>query len=128
MFVNELFYALFGCEPSEDDWLMFFSVRLDESGTDGNSPYVVVAGAVAVIDKWRDLEFAWNERLRKAKVSAFHTKEVEGRDGDFSSWSNMKCERFKKSLQKIIKKHYLQMSRIHLKKTRKKMYRQQMKR
>ena len=86
---------------------MFFSVRLDESGTDGRSPYAILAGAVSTIDGWGDLEAAWARMLANAKVSAFHTKEFNGRSGDFAGWSKLKQSLFKKKQEKIIRKNTL---------------------
>lgn len=84
---------------------MLFSVRLDESGTDGRSPNVVVAGAVALVSQWVELERRWLALLQRSNVGVFHSKEFNDRSGDFSGWGNLKCQRFVKAQEKIIDAH-----------------------
>ncbi len=43
--------------------MVIFSARLDETGTDGKSPYTVVGGAVATVEQWDELEAAWDRLL-----------------------------------------------------------------
>lgn len=84
---------------------MFFSARLDETGTDGRSPYAMVAGGVSVPQLWDKLETSWERLLESRKVSAFHTKEFSAREGDFEGWGELKCKNFAKAQEKVIKKN-----------------------
>lgn len=83
---------------------MIFSARLDETGTDGRSPYVFVAGAVSRPTEWDKLEASWSRLLATRHVAAFHTKEWDDEEGDFSGWSKLKRDNFSKAQRKIIKK------------------------
>lgn len=100
-------YELFGRVWGDDDLVVIFSVRLDETGTDGKSPYVVVGGAVATVDQWDKLEVAWGLLLTRSKVAAYHWKEFNDRKGDFAGWKNLKCKRFVRAQEKIIKNNTL---------------------
>lgn len=85
--------------------LAIFSVHLDESGTDGLSPYVVVAGAVATPECWDKFEDSWGSLLTRHKVSAYHWKEFNSGRGEFSGWGRTRREMFVKAQEKIIKKN-----------------------
>lgn len=93
--------AVYGRSIDGNDLLMLFSLRLDETGTDGRFPFTVVSGAVATIDQWNKLETAWRRMLATYKVVAFHTKEFDQRSGDFAGWSNLKREQFTARREKI---------------------------
>lgn len=103
--ISELLRNLFGHRLGADELVAVFSVRLDESGTDGRSPYTAVAGAVATTEQWDALEKAWNLLLKSRKVRAFHNKEFRGRSGGFQNWSNLKSTNFEKAVKRIIKKN-----------------------
>lgn len=63
----------------------------------------MVAGGVALVEKWDELEVKWGHRLRTSKAQAFHSKEFYGRDGDFAGWSDFKRKRFADALRKILR-------------------------
>lgn len=83
------------------------SVRLDETGTDGISPYVVVAGAVATSAQWDNLEQGWARLLKSRGVSNFHSKEFKDRSGEFSGWGNLKCKNFSSAQRRIVNNNVL---------------------
>ena len=103
--VSEAVHATFGASPREGDLTAFFSARLDETGTDGRSEFIVVAGAVAEPTQWDYCEAAWADLLRIRKVSAFHSKEYQQRDGHFAGWSDTKRRRFQKAQERIIREN-----------------------
>jgi hypothetical protein len=82
---------------------LLFSAHLDETGTDGQSAYAMVAGAVSVPGGWNSLESQWSGLLSSRGVSAFHTKEFNQGIGDFAGWGPLKRKNFVKGLEKIIK-------------------------
>jgi hypothetical protein len=90
-----------------DELVAMFSIRLDETGTDGRAPFPVVGGAVASLAQWEKLEAAWEDALRTRNVSAFHYKEFNGRTGEFDGWSDLKASRFEDRLRKICQKNTL---------------------
>jgi hypothetical protein len=81
-----------------------FSARLDETGTDGRSPYAIVAGGVSVPEFWKEVENKYSRLLASKGVSAFHWKEWMDRDGDFKGWSELKRKRFIRAKEKIFEK------------------------
>ena len=82
-----------------------FSIRLDETGTDGMSPYTVLGGAVATVPQWDSLEQAWAKLLRTNRISAFHAREFNERHGEFSEWGTFKRKRFADAQKKIVNKN-----------------------
>ncbi len=90
------------------DYVALWSMRLDESGTDGRSPYTVVGGAVALPGQWGKLERAWNALLVRSKVPAYHWKEFHDRNNAvFGKWSQLKRKRFMGAQEKIINRNTL---------------------
>ena len=101
------FMTFVGERLDPDDLVVILSMRLDESGTDGISPFTVVGGAVSDKDGWAKLETAWGNLLRRSKVSAYHCKEFNDRKDNFAGWSDFKCKRFVKFQENIICEHTL---------------------
>lgn len=100
-------HELFGKALGDNDLVVIFSARLDETGTDGNSPYTVIGGAVAATDQWDKLEAAWGRLLARSTVSAYHWKQFNDRHDDFAGWSDLKCKRFAGAQEKIVKNNTL---------------------
>lgn len=95
--------CLFGHAFYREDLVGLFSLQLDETGTDGLSPYVLVGGAVATADQWADLEAAWARRLAQSKIEAYHWKEFnDPHDKEFGNWNQLKKKQFRSSQEKII--------------------------
>src|SRR6478735_2760123 len=84
-----------------------FSARLDETGTDGRSPYAIVAGGVSDQELWEEVENKYSRLLASRGVSAFHWKEWMDRDGEFKGWSELKRKRFTRAKEKIFEKSIL---------------------
>jgi hypothetical protein len=49
--------------------------KIDESGTHGASPYMIMAGYTARLDQWNRFDIRWRKGLRKADLNYFHAKE-----------------------------------------------------
>ena len=96
------FKALFGRAFGEHDLLMLFSMRIDETGTDGTSDFVTIGGAVATIPLWDALEAKWDGYLGEKSVPAFHLKEFDQRLEPFANWGDMKRRNFENRLKKIV--------------------------
>lgn len=96
------FLGLFGNKWEANKLVAVFRATLDESGTDGRSPYTVVAGAVATTEQWEVLEKAWDQLLKSRKLRSFHFKEFKGRTGDFRNWSDLKSNNFEKAIERIV--------------------------
>lgn len=70
-----------GRAPS-DLFMLVLSARIDETGTDGRSPYVILGGYVASSFRWQGFDKAWDKRLRKEGLSYFHASEFWGSKGE----------------------------------------------
>lgn len=101
--VSNALYLLFGKHPDVGYMTAVFSVRLDETGVDGKSPFAIVAGGVSLPAGWDQLEQSWERLLERRSVRAFHSKEFNAGSGDFSGWGNIKRKNFIRSIEKIIK-------------------------
>lgn len=96
--------ALFGRGLGDETCLMLFSMRLDETGTEGRSGFVTVGGAVALIPQWAALEDQWGEQMGRKKVGSFHLVDFDPpRQGPFENWSDLKAGLFERRLKRIIK-------------------------
>jgi hypothetical protein len=95
-------WLLFGQKPCAGQVVVFFSARLDETGTDGKSDYAIVAGAVSTVEFWNELETKWSGLLKWRDVSEFHYVDFAGHTGDFAGWGALKRRNFVKAIQKII--------------------------
>lgn len=100
--VRGMLKSVFGSKLCEDDLVALWSLRLDETGTDGRSPFVLVGGAVANISQWDQVEAEWEALLKRSKLEAFHWKEFRDPRSDFGKWSRLKYKRFEASIEKII--------------------------
>lgn len=80
-------------------WMCMFTVYLDESGTHGKSPVVVVAGYLSTDDQWAKFSEEWQSVLQDYKLDCFHMTDFENRKGPFKTLTN--AERFR-LLEKLI--------------------------
>lgn len=100
MSASETIRAVSGRQFGSSDFLMLFTARLDETGTDGSSEYVTLGGGVSFLPRWDLLERAWGHKLGKR---LFHLVDFDARQGDFEGWGDLKCRLFENSLKKIIR-------------------------
>jgi hypothetical protein len=49
--------------------------KIDESGTHGDSPHMIMAGYTARLNQWNRFNLKWRKALRKAGLEYFHAKE-----------------------------------------------------
>src|SRR3954447_2666909 len=105
--ISGALHGLLGHKFGSSDLVIVYSARLDEAGTDGRSPYTVLAGAVATAGQWDKLEERWDALLMRSKVDAFHYKEFNEPAPPFDRWSGFKRKRFIDSQEKAIEKNTL---------------------
>jgi hypothetical protein len=55
---------------------------VDEAGTDGRSPCIVMGGFVGKLSRWNDFDKAWNKQLRRHNMTYFHASEFWGSKGE----------------------------------------------
>lgn len=99
--------VLFGRNLGDHDFVALFSAHLDETGTHAESPYTVIAGAVALGHRWGKFETAWNKLLSSRKVDSYHWKEFNNPSpsSKYHGWSRLKRDRFVARQEKIINKN-----------------------
>jgi hypothetical protein len=68
--------------------LAMFVAYFDESGTQRDSPIVVVGGFLAPDKQWSRLQAEWTKVLQQEKISFFHATDWENRQGQFKGWDN----------------------------------------
>ena len=84
---------------------MLFKTYLDETGTDGNSQFAVVAGGVSDAASWVKAEKRWNALMKRREVRYFHAQEYNSGDGDFANWGVLKRKTFETSLAKLVRQN-----------------------
>jgi uncharacterized protein DUF3800 len=70
-----------------------FQCYLDDSGTSG-LPLVTMAGFIAPLAQWEQLEPVWSEILNRYGVEVFHAKEFHDTKGCFEGWTKIKKRTF----------------------------------
>jgi len=65
-----------------------YAAYLDESGKDGRSPVIVVAGYLSRVQQWTTFCREWRELLDDHDLESFHMTDFERGGGPFSGWSD----------------------------------------
>jgi len=79
-----------------------FKAYFDESGSDKQSPIIVVGGAIGEIQNWLNISKWWKFVLDEFNVKAFHASEYNTKEGEFSGWSDEKRRSFLNQLLQVI--------------------------
>jgi hypothetical protein len=82
----------------------------DESGTDGQSPLVAVAGYLSTKELWKDFENEWQIFLSNNNIEIFHATNLINGYKEFSlekGWSKKRRESAIRIADRIIEKHVL---------------------
>jgi hypothetical protein len=69
------------------------SAYLDDSGTDGQSPVVVIGGFFTDESRWDVFKFRWASFLTGFEIKRFHASDFWARRRPFHSWDNAKHQR-----------------------------------
>jgi hypothetical protein len=80
--------------PSGEMWLMDLVCKLDESGTNKQSPIVTVGGYVALASAWTDFELKARSIFTAYGVRYLHGVEFQNRKPPFNTWSPIKQRTF----------------------------------
>lgn len=79
-------------------------VYLDESGTHGNSPAVVVAGYVGEPTEWDQWTSEW-EKTKRGRINVFHAVHCNNRSGEFSGLEEPERNALVQEMLPITPKH-----------------------
>ena len=79
-----------GIYPRWDAERLFviFTCDLDESGTHGESPVLIMGGIVGRLGQWVDYDKKWARLKRRHSYKCFHSKELHFNQGEFKNWSD----------------------------------------
>jgi hypothetical protein len=84
--------------------IVIFTAYFDETDTHGPAPTVILAAFLGHAFQWRRFE----KKLAKIKVregfTVFHAKDFKARAGEFSGWSDDKCERLINKLTLLVQR------------------------
>lgn len=98
------FYRRVGLRRHENSVTVFLRAISDEAGTDQCHDYVVAGGCVGTIQEWGLIEQKWENVLKRGKVDLFHAVEFHNKKGKFRQWSQIKRDRFYRSLSRIVER------------------------
>jgi hypothetical protein len=84
-----------------------YSAYFDESGTDGSSDSIVVAGYIASNEQWQDFRNEWDAVLQDVGVTRFHMRDFAHSLREFKDWKDDNERRtiFLKRLVSIMRRH-----------------------
>jgi Protein of unknown function (DUF3800) len=63
---------------------------IDESGTHGSSPHLIMGGLVGKLGQWTYFDKRWGKMLRREEIPFYHTKTMRDTDGPFKGWKNQR--------------------------------------
>lgn len=102
--IAELAAALYG-PSSKYRGMALLKAYFDESGTHAGSPIVLIAGLIAPIETWIDIEREWNENLATSRVPYFHAYECDAGVGAFANTERVFRDALRIGLAKVIAKY-----------------------
>lgn len=73
---------------------MGLTAYLDESGTHGESPTLILGGAIAKKGAWSRCERELRSLFKRYDVEAFHAIDIRPKRGSFKGWSQSKLQAF----------------------------------
>jgi hypothetical protein len=71
--------------------LFDYTAYLDESGTHGDSPAMVMGGVLARADQLRNFQKSFDLIKKQHGFRIFHTKKFKAKKGDFKGWTDEQC-------------------------------------
>ena len=86
--------------------LFMLTAFFDDSGTDGNGPFCVLAGYISDVERWKAFSDAWDKELRtEPKIEQFKMSQAHSKRGPFWGWDNDARERKVIRLAEIVNQH-----------------------
>jgi hypothetical protein len=101
-FIEELCIALaHRWEPER--LFVIFTGYFDEADTHGPSPTVIMAGYVGHAYQWMRFEKNLSRLQERDGFNIFHAKNFKARSGEFSGWSDDKCDQLVVDLLELVR-------------------------
>lgn len=82
---------------------MIFTAYFDEADTHGPAPTVIMAGYIGHAYQWRRFEQKLARLQARDGFRIFHAKDFKARVGEFSGWSDDKCDRLIADLMTLVR-------------------------
>lgn len=67
--------------------LVIVTTYIDEAGTHGNAPHMIMGALVGRLGQWAYFDKKWRKMLRRNSIGYFHSKKLKHSDGPFKGWS-----------------------------------------
>jgi len=77
---------------------------IDESGTHGSSPHLIMGGIVGRLGQWAEFDKLWRKMLRQEGIEYYHTKSMKSEHGPFKGWRPERKSALVKRIGKIKEK------------------------
>ncbi len=82
---------------------MIFTAHFDETDTHGSAPTVILAAYLGHAYQWRRFETKLGRLQKRDNFTIFHATEFKARSGEFSGWSDEKCDRLIGDLTDLVR-------------------------
>jgi len=73
----------------------------DDAFTDYDSEAVAFGGWYSTVERWIELESAWNRALKEEGIHYFHATDLDARQGEFVGWTKERADSFMARLTTI---------------------------
>lgn len=106
---RHLWRSLFPID-AKDKLIAMLTVYLDESGTDGRSPIVTVAGYISTVDLWEIFDVEWDAFAQSMEFDIYHRADLLSQRGEFlpeKGWDKERVEMVDLCAAGIISKYVL---------------------
>lgn len=97
---------------------MILTAYFDEADTHGPAPTVILACFVGHAYQWERFEKRLIKLRRKFGFTVFHTKHFKSRSGEFSGWSDARCQELIRALIQLISRNLISGISVHLERDR----------
>ncbi|MEK6618731.1 MAG: hypothetical protein AABY90_08560, partial [Nitrospirota bacterium] len=76
---------------------------LDASRTEKGQPFVIIAGYVATVSRWRTFQSKWQELLATENLPFFHMTDFEAYQGHYKTWTKKRHNHVIKKITRAIR-------------------------
>jgi hypothetical protein len=93
------------CRWRPRDVFVTVNVYIDESGTHGQSAFMILAGWVGTLGQWNHFDIRWRRLLRRNRIAYFHAKELESRQKEYKGWTDAQAEKLVRDCVRFTDEH-----------------------
>lgn len=89
----------------EDGYVAVIRIYMDESGTHGGSPFVVVGAYLAQPKAWKAFTVEWNAKKKPDGIKIYHAVDCANQRNEFADWTKPQSDAFAAKMLPVIAKH-----------------------